>query len=105
MDITSRAALRGALALVRYKPDTSFTIQDNDSFNWFSVVVKMKIVDADNFERSDYLQSVWRVRLPITLTRLLSDLRDFLGTVEMHERDEFFRFQEEKIFDPHKPLL
>lgn len=111
---------REFFADITYKPGFTFDYELKSDFAWETVTLTMRVPDSrdlENLKSPEEMQVGWgrearRFRLlPITMTDRLPPwiceqaakeyLRFLIRKMEMHEIDEWLRFQGKLINDPH----
>ena len=105
------------LALVDYKPGWALEVLDQDFIHYGKVVLHIKMLVHDTFEQRDLKPIVVTTKYEVPsylhpsqmvysshdvwLGEALSWLRRQIHAVEMHEADEWLRFDGLQKFNPH----
>lgn len=107
-ETVNRLEAQEIIAGMRYKPNcVSMDIIDNYDRPWEACMFRlvMRVEDAYGKRPPDNVASLMALPPLEFLDRdgLIEQVRRALGEWEMHERDEWFLVNGERLFDPHKP--
>lgn len=84
-----------------YKPGWHFEVYDNRGWEFPSLNVQAEVIDSRDRTTSIKVHCTRGLGPFINQTLALQRLRSIVREVEMHESDEWFRYKDQIIFDPH----
>lgn len=91
------------LGKIQYKPLYTFYLSTNVGFGDHTIYMNARTVNALDFSRPATVVSMIRINC-VTITgidMLLNEIREMVTNFELHERDEFLRYEGRYLINPH----